>query len=171
MLAPADVALTTDGLTAYVINIIQKCAFKFQYGEFTYVEDKNNNSLPKEFVIEQNFPNPFNSFSISIDYTNQFKRSNLIKARIKIYYLDIVNNGINSSYQANSYIARSRFAEYYRAYPISAATYLQNKMEYEGMIANIGFKAEAFNFQARVPVDKFNVFYHGTGEPRTIGNS
>lgn len=60
MLAPADVALTPDGLTAYVIDIIQKCAFKFQYGEFTYVEDKNNNSLPKEFVLAQNVPNPFN---------------------------------------------------------------------------------------------------------------
>ena len=38
-------------------------------------------------------------------------------------------------------------------------------MEYLGMIANLGLRAEAYNFQARVPEDKFNVFYQGTSGP------
>lgn len=131
-----------------------------------------NSYFRQPFNFSTNYyqDNRTDHFSISIDYTNQFNRSNLLKAGLRIYYWDMVNNGVNSSYQANSYIARSGFAEYYRAYPISAAIYLQNKMEYEGMIANIGFRAEAFNFQARVPVDKFNVFYQGTGGSGILGN-
>lgn len=58
MVAPADVALTPDGLTAYVTDIVNRCVYKFQFGEFTSVDEKS--VRPEDFKLEQNFPNPFN---------------------------------------------------------------------------------------------------------------
>ena len=71
------------------------------------------------------------------------------------------NNGVNSSFQANSYVARNGFADYYKAFPINYSFYLQDKMEYEGMIANVGMRFEAYNFQTGVPLDRFNILYPG----------
>ncbi len=100
--------------------------------------------------------------SLSLDFTDQITSANLLKAGVRAYYWDMVNNGVNSSFQANSYLFRSGFAEYYTAYPWLAAAYLQNKMEYEGLVANIGVRAEAYNFQEQVAVDLFDPFYQGT---------
>ncbi len=57
MLAPSDVALTPDGLTAYVTDLVNRCVYKFQYGDFTSVNDQTQNF---DFRLDQNFPNPFN---------------------------------------------------------------------------------------------------------------
>jgi hypothetical protein len=56
--APSDVALTADGLTAYVVDIYQRSAFQFKFGVFTSVGEKNN--MPVSFELLQNYPNPFN---------------------------------------------------------------------------------------------------------------
>ncbi len=58
MMAPSDVALTADGLTAYVTDIVNRCVYKFQYGEFTSVDEKSTQLF--NFSLDQNFPNPFN---------------------------------------------------------------------------------------------------------------
>jgi hypothetical protein len=110
------------------------------------------------------------SYSVKFDYTNQITRSNLLKAGIRFNYFDIFNNGVNSSFQANSFVARNGFADYYRAYPIDFVVYVQDKMEYEGMIANIGLRAETFNYQAMMPEDKFSFLYTGTDGPGVLGN-
>lgn len=47
-------------------------------------------------------------WSLSVDYTNQLDPTNLFKAGGRVYYWDMVNNGVNSSFQANTYVARSR---------------------------------------------------------------
>jgi len=105
-----------------------------------------------------------NHYSASFDYNNIVKTNNF-KAGLKFYYWDLFNNAVNSSFQANSYVARSGYAEYYKAYPINAAFYLQDKMEFEGMIANVGVRGEAFNFQTNNPVDLFDPFYPGKDGP------
>ncbi len=130
-----------------------------------------NNYFRQPFNFSTNYyqDNRTDHWSMSFDYTNQIIPTNLLKAGIRFYYWDMVNNGVNSSFQANTYLVRSGFAEYYRAYPIGLSFYIQDKMEYEGMIANIGVRAEAYNFQARVPKDRFNVFYQGAGGPGSRG--
>jgi len=104
--------------------------------------------------------------SFSFDYTNQFNSSNLLKAGVRLYYWDLFSNGVNSRFKANALVATTGIAEYYRAYPYNIAFYLQDKMEYEGMIANIGLRAEAYNFQSQMPLDVFNIPYIGTEGPQ-----
>ncbi len=111
-------------------------------------------------------------WSFAVDYTNQINENNLIKTGARFYYWDMLNNGVNSSFLANTFLVRSGFAEYYRAYPFNVAFYIQDKMEYSGMIANLGLRGEAYNFQSGIPVDKFNIFYQGTNgpDPNNPGN-
>jgi len=106
------------------------------------------------------------TYSGTVDFTSQMLSTNLFKAGLKFNYWDLFNNAVNSSFQANTYLTRSGYAEYYHAYPINVAAYIQDKMEYEGMVANLGLRAEAYNFQSNYPVDPFNVFYQGKGGPR-----
>lgn len=58
MTSPTDVALSPDGLTAYVSDAGSKSVYKFKYMQPSNVED--DNSLPLNFELNQNFPNPFN---------------------------------------------------------------------------------------------------------------
>lgn len=41
----------------------------------------------------------------------------------------------------------------YRHYPVEAAAYIQDKMEFEEMIVNIGLRYDYFNANAKVPID------------------
>ena len=109
------------------------------------------------------------NYGLKADYTNQITSNHLVKTGLNFSYWDMINNGVNSSFQANSFVARNGFADYYRAYPYNFAVYLMDRMEYEGMIANIGARFESYNFQARVPVDNFNVLYPGTDGPGILG--
>jgi outer membrane receptor protein involved in Fe transport len=108
------------------------------------------------------------SYSMKLDYTNQISQTNLLKTGITVQLLDMINNGVNSSFQANSFVARNGFAEYYRAYPYNVAMYAQDKMEYAGMIANIGLRAEVYSFNTQVPLDRFNFLYPGTDGPSGV---
>ncbi len=109
-------------------------------------------------------------WSITVDYTNQILKTNLLKAGVRFYYWDVFNNGVAYSFRTNSYVAHYGVAEYYKAYPYNYAFYLQDKMEYEGMVANFGVRVEAYNFQSNVPTDIYNPFYPGTERPGIYGN-
>lgn len=109
------------------------------------------------------------NYGLKADYTNQITSNHLIKAGLNLNYWDMINNGVNSSFQANTFVARNGFADYYKAYPINLGVYIQDRMEFEGMIANVGARFETYNFQARVPIDPFNVLYPGTDGPGVLG--
>ncbi len=106
-------------------------------------------------------------WAANLDFTSQINQANLLKAGLRFYYWDLYNNGVNSRFKANALVATTGVAEYYTAQPYNIAFYIQDKMEYEGMIANIGVRAEAYNFGANVPVDPFNIVYVGTEGPET----
>ena len=106
---------------------------------------------------------------LSFDYTSQINKTNLLKTGLKLEYWDTRYSG-ESGARLNALITYSGFAEYYHAYPLIAAIYFQDKMEYEGMVANIGLRGDAYNFGTRVPVDIFRPFYPGTGNGGTPFN-
>ncbi len=72
------------------------------------------------------------NFGLKFDYTSQITFNQLVKAGFQLQYWDMINNGVNSSYQANSFVARNGFADNYTAYPISFGFYLQDRFEFEG---------------------------------------
>lgn len=128
--------------------------------------ESNYYFAPQSFSTNSYQDQRTNNFAVKFDYVNQVLSTNLFKSGLSFSYWDMFSNGVNSSFQANSFVARNGFAEYYRAYPWNFATYVQDKMEYEGMIANIGLRAEAFNYQAQTPVDPANYLYTGTDGPK-----
>lgn len=114
--------------------------------------------------------NRTDNLNISIDYSNQLWQTHLVKAGLRYVYWDMVNNGVNSSFLANTYVTRSGFAEYYHAYPWNLAAFIQDKIEGAGMIMNIGVRAEAYNFNEQVAADLFSPFYQGEGGAGNRGN-
>jgi hypothetical protein len=71
-------------------------------------------------------------------------------------------SSVSSAY-VNAFIYKTGFAEYYKAKPLTLAAYIQDRMEYKGMIANLGLRADAFNNFTDVPADEWNPLYMGTG--------
>lgn len=62
LLLPSDVALSKDGMTAYVIDAQREYAYKFVK---TLINDVNDeNTSPVRFNLEQNYPNPFNPSTV-----------------------------------------------------------------------------------------------------------
>ncbi|MCU7490109.1 MAG: TonB-dependent receptor [Bacteroidota bacterium] len=108
--------------------------------------------------------------SFSSDYSNQLTKSNYLKAGVRFNYWDLANTGVTYNFKANAFLTQQGVAEHYTAFPVNAALYFQDKMEYEGMVANFGLRAEMYNFQTAVPKDVFNVFYQGTQGPGSLGS-
>ena len=106
--------------------------------------------------------NRASTYTLKSDYSNQLNNYNFFKSGFEFNYSDLINTGVTYNYKANAYIAQQGVAEHYTAYPVSGAYYVQDKMEYEGMVANIGLRAEAYNYQALVPTDIYDIFYQGT---------
>lgn len=111
------------------------------------------------------------SFSLKSDYSNQFNKDNLFKVGLQLSYRDMSNTGVTYNFKANSYVTQQGVAEHYTAYPISGSLYIQDKIEYEGMVANFGLRCEAYNFQSNAPADVFNIFYPGTQGPGNTGST
>ena len=102
-------------------------------------------------------------YNFTIDYSNQLTQHHDVKAGIRGTYWDMLNSGVYSSFASNAYITRTGYAEYYRAYPFYLAAYAQDKMEFEGMVANIGIRFDGYDFNMPMPENRFNPFYIAEG--------
>jgi len=112
------------------------------------------------------------TWALKSDFVHQFSPRNHFKAGGQVTLWQMHYHSVSSAF-ANAFIAKSGFAEYYRAQPYYFAFYLQDKMEYNGLIANIGLRADGFNNHIDMPADVYNPFYQGKdanaiGDPATV---
>lgn len=91
MTSPCDVALTSDAMTAFVIDMWSRAAFRFDKLLIS-VEDKFSNLF--DYSLEQNYPNPFNP-STMIRFTLP-EQSN-----VKLIITDVLGNEVETIVNEN----------------------------------------------------------------------
>ncbi|HDR03778.1 MAG TPA: TonB-dependent receptor [Candidatus Marinimicrobia bacterium] len=110
-------------------------------------------------------------YELRTSYSNQLTRTNLLKIGGEIWLMD-QNYNASSSLTVSSFIWRTGFSTNYQAKTKYAAAYIQDKLEFAGMVANLGLRLDAYNFGSdEVPVDENQVFYPAGNEnfPGGIG--
>ena len=98
------------------------------------------------------------------NWTSQLTNTNLFKAGVEGWLMDQDYNA-SSSLCVSAFIWRTGFATNYKAKTWYVSGYIQDKLEFSGMVANLGLRMDAYNFGADVPVDPYNVFYPALGSP------
>lgn len=91
------------------------------------------------------------TYYTSGNLTSQIDRFNLLKTGLQVYFYNLDVN-----YQNNVTGPSSIQYLNFKANPFEGALYLQDKMEYEGMIANIGLRFDFYNLNTTYYDDKFN---------------
>ncbi len=103
-----------------------------------------------------------------MSFSSQLSKTNLLKIGIESWTMD-QNYNASSSLAVSAFIWRNGFATNYKAKTWYSAGYVQDKLEFAGMVANLGARLDAYNFGADVPVDRYRVFYPATGS-EDVGN-
>lgn len=121
----------------------------------------NNNSPDRlNYQIGNDSFTEENTRTISFEgaLTSQITKAHLFNAGMQVnaYRID-VSNFLN--------VRSSRQLERYTAHPFEAAAYLQDKMEFEGMIANVGLRLDLWYSGVDSYVDLFTPF----GNPDSLG--
>ncbi|MBN2279337.1 MAG: TonB-dependent receptor [Candidatus Marinimicrobia bacterium] len=103
-----------------------------------------------------------------VNYSNQINPTNLIKMGAEASLMDQDFNA-SSSLTVSSFIWRTGFSTNYRAKTRYFAAYAQDKIEFAGMVANLGLRLDGYNFGGEVPADQHQVFYPAENEGFTGG--
>ncbi|MGQ9730773.1 MAG: carboxypeptidase regulatory-like domain-containing protein [Candidatus Zipacnadales bacterium] len=98
------------------------------------------------------------TLSLDAAFTSQLTKAHLFNAgaQLNSYFLD-VNNFLN--------VRSNRLVERYNAHPFEAALYAQDKMEFEGLIANVGLRLDCWYSGVDYYVDSYTPF----GEADSLG--
>ena len=100
------------------------------------------------------------SFNLNSNYTNQVTTSHLIKSGVQFTYHNIdVNSRSGMTARPNM-----RFDQYH-VYPYEGALYVQDKMEFEGIIANVGLRFDFYNFNTEYYTNKFSPYRNPDYDP------
>jgi hypothetical protein len=96
-----------------------------------------------DFRMAVGFSNSRDSSKVSVwtnrfDFTSQFDRFNQLKAGLEFIYVD---NNVNYA-SVDLFLPTGRSTSVWHTYPKRAAVYIQDKLEYEGMVANLGLRLD-----------------------------
>ena len=109
--------------------------------------------------------NKTKSYSLSGSLTKQVDKYNLVKAGLQLFYYDIdVDQRLGASNESSLRL------EQYHKFPIEGAVYIQDKMEFEGMVANVGLRYDFYDFNTEYFTDKFSPFRNPNFDPDTPGS-
>lgn len=90
------------------------------------------------------------AYYVNANATSQVNRSNLLKSGIQFFYYDV-----NVDYQNNATDPGSVENQRFNAFPFEGAIYFQDKMEYEGFIANLGMRFDFYDLQTEYYTNQF----------------
>ncbi len=77
-------------------------------------------------------------YSAKVDFSSQFDRYNQIKSGIELVYTD---NNVNYA-SVDEFLPSGRSRSKWHTFPLRGAFYVQDKLEFEGMIANVGLRLD-----------------------------
>jgi outer membrane receptor protein involved in Fe transport len=102
--------------------------------------------------------------SLDASFTSQVAKAHLVNAGIQanMYFIDV--NDRSGGLYVNLYTANT---DYY-AKPVEASMYVQDKMEFEGMIANLGLRLDGWSMRGTTYAD-FATTYNKDKEAPIIG--
>ena len=84
------------------------------------------------------------------DFASQVTANHQIQTGVEFLGYDLYNLG------ATNYGSSNLYMEYYEVQPYSISAYVQDKMEYEGMIVNAGLRYDLYNPDGNFPEDPFD---------------
>ncbi len=90
------------------------------------------------------------TYSLIGSITSQLDKGNMIKTGFQLY-----SYKLDSFYEDNLKSEGERELLDFTAYPYEGSIYVQDKMEFEGMIANIGLRFDFYNFNTEYYIDTF----------------
>lgn len=91
------------------------------------------------------------TYDLSGSVTSQINKNNLLKAGLQFTYYDV-----NVDYDMNVTNEGSYRKVEFNAYPYEGALYIQDKMEFEGLIANLGLRYDFYNLNTEYYADQFS---------------
>lgn len=92
--------------------------------------------------------------------TSQVNKFNLVKAGFQFTYYDIDVNNVNTQ----STEANVRYEDY-RVFPYEGAAYIQDKMEFEDLVTNIGLRLDFYNLNTEYYTNKYSPYLNPNFDP------
>lgn len=156
---------TINPMFFYSIYLSRYDVLKSIYGKPTwaqhpiqYERDENFDENPEGFVVSGDYPWWMDHQEVhnllKIDFVNQINHFHQLKWGFEFTYYELYKKNVHKR-QITAYNARySRYFVFdteYSYYPKRGALYFQDKIDYEGLIANIGVRYDFFDPAAERP--------------------
>ena len=159
---------TLSPRTFYELRLSQYNVLKSIYGESSFEqapvhyadrEDDPGTEDPTSWVIAGDMPWWLDHQEIhnigKIDVVSQITPHHQIKSGLEVTFYDLYKKNVQrrelASYDPTNFPMYLTYDTEYHYYPWRGSAYLQDKIEYEGMVANVGFRYDRFDPRGERP--------------------
>ncbi len=145
------VTSNTVGATPVPDVLPDSVDFNWVVGTIAFPNNNSPDQLSYQLGYDSFTKEKTRTLSLEGAFTSQITRAHLVNAGVQLnaYSVD-VSNFLN--------VRSSRQLERYTAHPLEAALYAQDKMEFEGLIANVGLRLDVWHAGTDYYVDPYTPF-------------